>query len=130
MSKVKIPGQESNPDTVPENTSGVLEFDLIDPTTGNAVPGSAVTSATLKIVNRNSGAEVQAAVDVASKFDQSTGAFQYVIPHTVANIQDDSGALEWEDLLGILIADFNTGAGSLHIEVPILIRISQQEHIS
>lgn len=129
MAEIYRPGKDpNNPDTVPERTSGVLSFSLKDPIGGQAVPGSAVTTATLTIINGDTKAVVVAEMDVASKFNSTTGEFLYILPYDKMTVSADTD--EYEDLIGKLVAEFDTGSGSIHIEASILVRVVNQQDVS
>lgn len=91
MAKVIIPGPNED-QTVDENCSCYLEFDLIDPndkTGATTIPGTAVTSATLNLTNRSDSTVILTAVDVSADID-GDGHFKHLLTGANNEILDDT----------------------------------------
>lgn len=130
MSKVIVPGPPNKPDTVPEKNTCWLQLEIKDPITGAVVPGSQVISAQLTIKNAATDAVIHNEPDVSSSFDQSTGLFRYQVSAIVNSIIEGTVNSEYEDHIAILVAQYNTGSGTVDVVRTILIRVTQQDFIS
>ena len=114
----KAPLDERNyPARVGEGSSCIIEFKIIDPTNGNGVPISAVTTAVATIYDEATGAIIPIAsqneINV-KEFIDSNGKLSYVLAGSYNRVLDDDAANKLEVHWMMFTINFNAGGSQEH----------------
>ena len=132
MAKLIKPGPNRD-QTVDENCSCYLEFDLLDPndkTGETTIPGTAVTSATLTLTNRSDATAILTDVDVSSYFD-GDGHFKYLLSGANNEMLDDTdpGPKE-EDHIATSTGQATAGGDTHDFVSNIRVRVMNQKFVT
>lgn len=131
MGNYIIPGPNKD-QTVDENNSCYLEFDVIDPndkTGATKIPGSAVSVATLDLTNITGG-DILSGVDVKSEID-SNGLFKHLLSGANNEIVDDSSpGPQFEDHYATIKITASAGGDTHDLVKNIRVRVMNSKNVT
>lgn len=132
MALILIPGPNLD-QTVDENNTTYLEFDITDPndkTGATKVPVADVTTATMDLSNR-SGAyqDITNAQDVKPDIDAS-GRLKTLLTAVQNDIIDDTDTPQYEDHIATFKIEFTAGGDTHNMVKNIRVRVMNQEFIT
>lgn len=132
MALILIPGPNLD-QTVDENNTTYLEFDITDPndkTGATKVPVADVTTATMDLSNR-SGVyqDITTAQDVKSDIDAS-GRLKTLLTAVQNDIIDDTDTPQYEDHIATFKINFTAGGDTHSLVKNIRVRVMNQQFIS
>lgn len=132
MATILNPGPNAD-QTVDENNTCYLEFDILDPndsTGATTVPDTAVTTATLDLTNRGGAfQDIISATDVKSKID-SSGHFKFLLTAAHNDIIDDTDTPQHEDHIATVTVNFSIGGDSHQLVKNIRVRVLNQAFVT